>query len=356
MPPMRIQRRLFLTFLVVGIVVTLSPYAAAQSECTKSGGCSAQFSDVFDFSSGVCLDEATHRYQLWGFDVYSGTRVIVDISTATFTPALDLIDPTNHGFATGTNRIDIATNAAGRWTIRVRNIVVGAGGPYTLKFTCQGGSAPPPPVTPPEPETAFRVGPVPTELTLQPGSTATVKVYVAPILPFASEIKVIGSGAPPGASLIPAEFTVAAPGTGVQDVAGVASGGAQGGSYPITFTGTSTDGTRRRGGVRLLIDAPCLPPMLIGSLPAASVVAGGSATLTVSPGGTPPFLFSWFRGFTGSTFAPQSATTKGTFVTPPLQNPGQFWVLIANECGSTDSGTMFVKVLDAPSRRRSVSH
>ena len=85
-------------------------------------------------------------------------------------------------------------------------------------------------------------------------------------------------------------------------------------------------------------------PPTIGSQPTSqSIVAGSTATLTVSATGSAPFTYQWYRGNLGATTAPVG-TNSTTFTTPTLTVTTKYWVKISNAFGEIQSSSVTVTV------------
>jgi formylglycine-generating enzyme required for sulfatase activity len=86
-------------------------------------------------------------------------------------------------------------------------------------------------------------------------------------------------------------------------------------------------------------------PPTIGSQPTSqSIVAGSTATLTVSATGSAHFTYQWYRGNLGATTAPVG-TNSPTFTTPALTVTTKYWVKTSNAFGETQSSSVTVTVL-----------
>jgi hypothetical protein len=75
---------------------------------------------------------------------------------------------------------------------------------------------------------------------------------------------------------------------------------------------------------------------------------GATAQLGVTPEGSPPFSYQWFRGMSGDTAAPVPGATDEAFTTPPLTETTAFWVRVTTPAGTADSDTATVTVDPAP--------
>lgn len=92
--------------------------------------------------------------------------------------------------------------------------------------------------------------------------------------------------------------------------------------------------------------APAPPPPLVVTQPQPQSIAGGqSATLSVTPGGTGPFFYQWYRGSSGNTFDPIAGATSSTYNTGPLgRGAHDFWVRVSNYGGIANSAAATVSV------------
>ena len=85
-------------------------------------------------------------------------------------------------------------------------------------------------------------------------------------------------------------------------------------------------------------------PPTIASQPASqTIIAGSTATLTVSATGSAPFTYQWYRGNLGATTAPVG-TNSPTFTTPTLTVTTKYWVKISNAFGEIQSSSVTVTV------------
>lgn len=105
---------------------------------------------------------------------------------------------------------------------------------------------------------------------------------------------------------------------------------------PITFT----------------VAPQCVAPSIAVPPAPQSVVNGGTAILTVSATGT-ALTYRWYEGQVFDFTHPVGASAP-SFVTPPLEEETQYWVLVENGCGSTFSAAATVTPI--VSRRRGVKH
>ncbi len=105
-----------------------------------------------------------------------------------------------------------------------------------------------------------------------------------------------------------------------------------------------------------LVQVLCDPPMILGTNQPKSVTAanGAQVTLEVTPSGTGPFFYQWYKGVPGMTRNPVLAAneSKLTFTT---RETATYWVRVSNACGSVNSTGATVTTtgtLSGPARRR----
>jgi hypothetical protein len=168
-------------------------------------------------------------------------------------------------------------------------------------------------------------------------STADVAVRtVATSTGFPAGAKLTVRSDPSGLGLSLSPSTVAAPGNGTSTLT-INTANTPVGTYRVFVTATAADGTTATSSFR--VNVFCDPPTILGiDQPRTTVLSlGQSATLTAKPTGSGPFTYQWFEGFTGQTSFPVANATSATFTTGALQNTTQYWVRVANGCGSVDS-------------------
>ena len=86
------------------------------------------------------------------------------------------------------------------------------------------------------------------------------------------------------------------------------------------------------------------PPTIASQPSSQTIIAGSTATLTVSATGPSPFTYQWYRGNLGATSAPVG-TNSPTFTTPALTVTTKYWVKTSNAFGETQSSSVTVTVL-----------
>jgi hypothetical protein len=108
---------------------------------------------------------------------------------------------------------------------------------------------------------------------------------------------------------------------------------------------TSTCGTASSTTATVIV---CVPAS-ITTQPASQVIAsGGTATLTVTAGGTGPFSYQWYEGASGTTTTPVG-TNSASFTTAALTAAKSYWVRVTGACGTASSNTATVSICSAPS-------
>lgn len=89
----------------------------------------------------------------------------------------------------------------------------------------------------------------------------------------------------------------------------------------------------------ILVVVDCQPPQILGTgQPLTQTVdRGASATFTVTPSGSGPFSYQWYRGHPGMTHSPVSGANGASFTTPAVDDRAPYWVRVTNACGTYDS-------------------
>jgi hypothetical protein len=339
--------------LIAAVLLSVAAQAMAQETCARSGVCGGTFNDQMTFESGACLDGETRRYEYFVFTPSVGATITATAQSAFFAPAIEIINGNNAVVASDENpgkrssaRASTQVNSGGSWTVRVRNIDIATGGPYSLTIEC---STPPPP-------NGFALGVSPVTLTLGRNETGSVRVTSTGAGSFSEDVAVTMFGLPAGVTVNPATFTFPKPGVGSETVQIITTDSASAGAFSVAAEGRSTSGLISIAAATLIIDAPCTPPSIAHQPSNVSAIRGSTARLVISPSGSPPFTIQWYRGFSPSTFFPIAGATSIEYQTDALQNDSQFWVRLSNACGSRDSNTINVKTTAAPTRRRAAGH
>jgi hypothetical protein len=104
----------------------------------------------------------------------------------------------------------------------------------------------------------------------------------------------------------------------------------------------SNCGSADSASARIDVTQTCVPPSIVASPQAVSLVAGSTATLAVEAAGTAPLRYAWYEGVSGDRSRPL-VLAGSTIAVAPLQSTS-FWVEVANDCGSAPSATVPVTV------------
>jgi hypothetical protein len=91
---------------------------------------------------------------------------------------------------------------------------------------------------------------------------------------------------------------------------------------------------------------PGCTPVSIAVQPTASqsVNSGGSVTLTVTAGGTPPFTYQWYQATSTLDTSHPVGSNSPSFTTPALTQPTSYWVKVTNECGVVNSNIAAITI------------
>lgn len=90
---------------------------------------------------------------------------------------------------------------------------------------------------------------------------------------------------------------------------------------------------------------PCTAPRILVQPTGGSVVSGGLGTLFVGNSGTSPLRYTWFEGESGDTSKPVANGNGPTLTVGPLTAATNYWVRVANDCGSVDSATARMSIV-----------
>lgn len=158
-----------------------------------------------------------------------------------------------------------------------------------------------------------------------------------------------------------ASFSVVATGTGSLTYqwkkGGAAIGGATSASYTtpatvasdngasFTVTVTGTSGSVTSNSATLTVNVPNTPPSISTQPASKTVIAGQTATFSVSTAGTAPMTFQWNKGT-----AAISGATSASYTTPTTttaDNGAQFTVTVTNSAGKITSSAATLTVTAA---------
>lgn len=348
-------RRLFASASIICALGASS--IQAQSSCSHQAACGAVISANLDFSFGTCLDAEVRRYDLYSFQANSGQVLSILARSSFFPPALLLLDDQNVTLTRDENPTQASVSGvsykvlrAGTYTVAVRNVNVGDGGPYTLQIGCTTSNEPPPP-PPPPPPLAVQVSP--SSVRVNRGTSVGAKV-ITKLNDFEAPVVLSVSGVPTGmtASIEPA--LIPSPGEGEATLTVNVSTEATVGANSLTVTAQGGDKAAQQD-FFIDVTSVCVSPIILGTQPGNHVVFEGfRARLNVDPSGTSPFSFQWYEGPSGFRGSPVADATSPTFVTPPINGHAMYWVEVRNICGVSSSATATITTEPAPPRLRPV--
>ncbi len=109
------------------------------------------------------------------------------------------------------------------------------------------------------------------------------------------------------------------------------------GSYTVTVANPAGSVTSNPSPV-------LIRPSIIAQPASVTIGSGTSTQLNVTPGGTPPFNYQWYRGVSGDSSNPLPGATGQSFMTPILTETTGYWVRVTTEAGTVDSVTATVTV------------
>ena len=96
----------------------------------------------------------------------------------------------------------------------------------------------------------------------------------------------------------------------------------------------------------------CLAATIVQHPQNQTVTPGSTATVSVVPGGTGPFLYQWYEGPVGTFTTPRCGGATPSCTVGPLTTTKQYWVRVRGECGGaifSNAGTVTVQCTAAPS-------
>ena len=221
----------------------------------------------------------------------------------------------------------------------------GAGGILPPHFAAPTQPAAPTTPTPPPSPTLSISAPAQTLLApvaIPAGETTTLEISTAGGSAFNAPVTLSATSDQPGLALTFSRDTIPAPGTGTSNLT-IDTSAANAGTFFVTVNAA---GGGLTAATTFEVDIVCEPPEITGlSEPANTTIASGSsAQLSVAAVGIGAFAYQWYEGFQGITSSPIAGANGPTLTTPPLTSTRQFWVRVANACGSVDSDTATVSV------------
>jgi hypothetical protein len=246
--------------------------------------------------------------------------------------------------------VTFTTASGGTWYVKVRNIEVGEGGPYTLELVCQAATEPTPPPSP------YALFIEPSRLVLGRSASGVFHVTGVVNAMFSSDVRVSVVNLPPGVTAAPASFMFSSPGSGRATVAVNTDDTVASGDYSFNVVGVASSGLVTTASAQLIIVAPCTPASIRNQPSDVTRRVGQAARLSVQPSGTGPITYQWYRGFSPNPRSPISGATFPDYETEPFADTTEYWVRLTNACGSRDSATVTVTITRGSSRRRSARH
>ena len=126
--------------------------------------------------------------------------------------------------------------------------------------------------------------------------------------------------------------------------------------YSVKLIATANDQVFSR---TFLVQVVCDPPSILGTNQPKSITAanGSQVTLEVTPSGTGPFFYQWYKGVPGMTRSPVLAANESKLIFTTRET-ATYWVRVSNACGTVNSGGATVTTtgtLSGPARRRAGS-
>lgn len=116
-------------------------------------------------------------------------------------------------------------------------------------------------------------------------------------------------------------------------------------SLQVPQTGDYIFTSTNAAGAVSSVPAPVLiVPTISGQPESMTIASGETAQLNVTPEGSPPFSYQWYRGNSGDTSSPVSGAEEESYVSPPLTATESYWVRVTSPAGSVDSVTATVTV------------
>lgn len=111
---------------------------------------------------------------------------------------------------------------------------------------------------------------------------------------------------------------------------------------PVTLRARTTNASGCAATDFVTITVSCSPSSIVTPPQSASVTAGSNYTLSVVANGSPT-SYQWYIGASGNTSAPTGTSSSSLTVTPSTTT--SWWVRVTNSCGSVDSATATVTVV-----------
>lgn len=84
----------------------------------------------------------------------------------------------------------------------------------------------------------------------------------------------------------------------------------------------------------------CTPVSIRSQSISQTINSGATASLTVTPGGSPPFSYQWYEATSTTDTSKPVGPNSPFFTTPALTQTTSYWVKVTNQCGSASSGSV----------------
>ncbi len=91
---------------------------------------------------------------------------------------------------------------------------------------------------------------------------------------------------------------------------------------------------------------PCHAPQILAQPVGGDVLSGRSTVLFVADNGTSPKTYQWFEGTPPDTSRPVPNAAAASFTTPVLLGSTTYWARITNDCGTIDSASAAMTVVN----------
>lgn len=92
---------------------------------------------------------------------------------------------------------------------------------------------------------------------------------------------------------------------------------------------------------------PCDIPRIVIQPTAGDVLAASTAQLYAYATGTATLRYQWYEGLSGDTSKPVTNAILSSMTTPQLLGSTSYWLRVTNDCGSTDTNAVQMRVVDS---------
>jgi Ig-like domain CHU_C associated/Dual-action HEIGH metallo-peptidase len=130
---------------------------------------------------------------------------------------------------------------------------------------------------------------------------------------------------------------------------------AAGSNVTVTPSTTSTYWLRASNSCGSSIDSrtititvvPCAAPKIVVQPASANIVSNTGTSLFAAVTGTQPISYQWYEGTFPDTSHPATAGNSATLTVPPLFASTSYWLHVSSECGTADSNTARLTVVQS---------